>query len=204
PGTLELVTLSGKRTKILNSALTAMTESKGNEFTFVTPDETAYVTCEFAKIETQGYQWGTIGSALRRTEGVIDGMRFLNRLYIDGLDWSAEGLTTTIGGVEYTIKEIGAKARVYDANATTTLLEDATALKGTCYVEGNPNVRVTDYTQQYFDFTVVIPIAEGADTSVEYECGSYMILVPTAGGEEITVETTAMIDSVDAAVVRGA
>ncbi len=203
PGTLELVTLSGKRTPILNSALAGMSESKGNEFTFVTTDETAYVTCEFAKIETQGYQWGTIASAVRRDEGVINGMRFLNRLYIDGLDWSASELKTTVDGVEYTIMEIGAKARVYDAAATTTLFEDTTVMKGICYEDGNPNVKVTDYTQQYFDFTVVIPIAENADHNVKYECGSYMVLKP-AEGETITVYTTAMVDSVAAAVGRGA
>lgn len=205
PGTLEVVTVSGKRTKIFNTAHTAMAGSDGTTFRFTAPEETAYVTCQYAEVaSTQGYQWGTVATSVRHTEdGKYDGLRSLNRIYVDGLDWSADTLTTTVAGETYTIAEIGAIARVA-ADGEVTL--DNAERKGLCYSIDDPNgrVKVLDYTDTYFDFSVVIAYKTPVESdATEYQWRAYMIL-EAADGSTQTVYTDMNTDSLDAAISRGA
>ncbi len=207
PGTLKIIDMDGNEVALLNSACKPMLPNAGNpgtQFTFLMPAETVRVTCEFVSDAQQNYQWGTIASAVRRetVEGVttITGMRFLNRIYINGLDWSADELKVTVGGVEYTITEIGAIARAKDGN---DLSLESYERRGVCYEYGDTTISVTDYTKQYFDFTVVLPYANVTSDATEYQCRAYMELTP-AEGKAIIVYTDTMTDSLDAALSRGA
>lgn len=204
PTSLKVHYEDGTVVPILNTHHTPMTGSDGTVFGPIEVREgTAYIEYNFAA-ESTGYQWGTLGSAVRRdveTEEV-NGIRFLNRLYMNGLDWAnAEGFTVTIDGKAWTVKEIGALARV--ATDDDSVLDLTTATKrGLCYqAGGDGKVRVTDYTKRYFDFTVVIPV-DAADYDTEYEFCAYMVL--TDGTTEETVYTEANTDSVTAALGRGA
>ncbi len=208
PGTLAYVDLDGHNTPILNTALTGMTGSAGNQFKFKMPDKTVRVTCQFAPVSEQGYQWGTIATGVRHVkvdgEEMYDGIRSLNRIYIDGLNWNADTLTTTIAGQSYTITEIGAVARKAD---TGDLDKDNYERKGLCYSIDDPDgtIKVQDYTQQYFDFTVVIkyntPVKSDATV---YQWRAYMILESADGSDTQVIYTDINTDSLDAALSRGA
>ena len=206
PSSVRYTDRSGAVHPILNNP-TPMTDTKnggtGYVFAFTMPEDCISVDATFVSAATNGYQWGTLGSALHvDTDGNVDGLRFLNRLYISGLDWNADELTVTYGGTQYYVQELGAIARPEATDGSALTLANDT-LSGVCYKRGNSMVRVTDYTDAYLDFTVVIMDSEKTPITASYECCAYMTLTAVDNAAEtVTLYTDSITDSANTVLTR--
>ena len=203
PGSLCYVTESGKTAQILNKESGGFGQGKGDIFRFALPEGSVVVTAEFVSTTTQNIYFGTLGTSVYYAKDAIEptGVRFLNRLYLDGLDVNADTITAVFDGKEYTILEFGSLLKRASNTETKLTLDnvDDTApsaervWKAAAYENGI--MKLVDYTESYLDFTVIMKTSTPSDvfTQREYTARGYVIL--TDGTKTMTLYSKDKTDS---------
>ncbi len=203
PGSLYYVTESGKQGQILNKESGGFGSGAGNEYRFVLPEGTVVVTAEFVPTAAQSFRFETLGTAVYYEAGATEptGVRFLNRLYVEGLDMNGDTLSVVYDGKAYTITEFGSLLKRAANTETALTLENvndaapsATRVwKAAAFAEGK--MKLVDYTESYLDFTVVMKtsVANEAFTQREYTACGYVTL--TDGAKTVTLYSTGKTDS---------
>lgn len=136
-------------------------------------------------------------------------MRFLNRLYVDGLNVNADTLTVTYNSKTYTVTEFGSllkRASNADTELTLENVDDtapsATRVWKAPAYDGT-TMKLVDYTAAYVDFTVIMKtsVASAAFAEREYTACGYMIL-KDGSGNTVTLYSDGKTDSAQAAEAR--
>ncbi len=211
-GSLIYTTQEGDVRKILNNNQSTgdVYGGAGNVFTMVVPVGATTVTAEFVSTATNNYQFGTIATAVRRVDGKVDAVRFLNRLYIDGLDLTADSLTVRHNGQLRTVTQIGVLMTRGHKDALT--LDDYNAYKSgqasakvwhaLSYKNTSSTLFVLEYTDRYMDFIINMSTTTPHNPSFllrDYTICGYMML---DNGE--IIYTDAMWDNAADAMAREA
>ena len=210
PGSLYYVTESGVQTPILNKESGGFGDGEGDVFRFVLPEGSAIVTAEFVPVAAQNFRFETLGTSVYYEADAKspNGIRFLNRLYVGGLNVENDTLTVTYNGKPYTVTEFGSLLKrasntetalklenVNDTAASASRVWKAVAYDGT-------TMKLVDYTDAYVDFTVIMKTstASAAFAAREYTACGYMIL--SDGTNTVTLYSTGMTDSAENAAKR--
>ncbi|MBP3392781.1 MAG: polysaccharide deacetylase family protein [Clostridia bacterium] len=209
PGSLYYVTEDGTKQQILNKESGAFGEGAGDTFRFILPEGSVVVTAEFVPTAAQNFRFETLGTSVYYEKNTTDpsGLRFLNRLYVDGLNVEDDTLTVTYGGKTYTVVEFGSLLKRTTNEAALTLENvDDTATSATrvwkaaAYVDGV--MKLVDYTDSYVDFTVIMKTANAnaAFAAREYTACGYMLL--SDGTSTVTLYSKSMTDSAASTAAR--
>ena len=212
-GTLTYTTADGVTRRILNNAAAAADEvygGAGNTFFMTVPAGATTITAEFEPTAQNNYQFGTIATAVRRNNGEVDAIRFLNRLYIDGLNLDGDTLTLKHNGETRTITQIGVLLTRGVQDSLT--LEDFDAYKkgdsdqkvwhSLSYKSTWSSIYMLQYTDSYMDFCINMTTSNPNNKNFllrDYTISGYIQL---DNGE--TIYTTAMNDMLANAMVREA
>lgn len=211
PGSLYYVTESGVQTPILNKESGGFGAGDGDTFRFVLPEGSAIVTAEFVPTAAQNFRFEALGTSVYYADGADtpSGIRFLNRLYADGLNVNAEAMTVTYSGKTYTVAEFGSLLKRTSNTETALKLEnvnDAAASasrvwKAVAY-DGS-TMKLVDYTAAYVDFTVVMrtTVDNPSFAAREYTACGYMIL-KDENANTVTLYTGNKSDSASSAAKR--
>ena len=209
PGSLYYVTESGVQTPILNKESGDFGEGKGDAFRFVLPEGSVIVTAEFVPTAAQSFRFETLGTSVYYANGASDpsGIRFLNRLYVDGLDVDADTMTVTYGSKTYTVTEFGSLIK-RKSNETALTLENVNdsapsasrVWKAVAYTDGT--MKLVDYTESYVDFTAIIrtTVANAAFAEREYTACGYLTL--NDGTSTVTLYSKSKTDSASSTAER--
>ncbi len=211
-GSLTYTTASGETRKILNNAESTgdVDGGAGNTFYMKVPVGATTVTARFVPTQQNGYQFGTIAASVRRTDGEVDAIRFLNRLYIDGLDLSGDSLTLQHNGETRTITEIGVlltrgvqdTLTLEDYEAYTSGVSDQKVWRALSYKSGWSGLYTVEYTDSYMDFCINMTTSNPKDKAFllrDYTISGYVTL---DNGD--VIYTTAMNDRLVDALAREA
>lgn len=213
-GSLTYTTQDGVVRQILNNATVVGNEEvyggSGTTFRMKVPVGATTVTASFESTAQNNYQFGTVGSAVRHVDDKVDAVRFLNRLYIDGLDLSGDALQIKHNGQTRTVKQIGVLLMRGQQDAIT--LEDYEAYKADktqprvwhalSYKYTSSTLFVLQYTDSYLDFIINMTTSSANNRDFllrDYTICGYMLL---DNGEEIY--TTAFYDNAADALAREA
>ena len=158
----------------------------GDGVTFVIAYNGGAVSAQFVEKSQASFSTAVLGTQLhRRDDSTIDGIRFLNRFYIDGLTRStlqtADAMTVTLNGETYTITDYGILGQA--ANAGTELTVEAYKWKAS----GIKNC-IFSYTDNYIDISATIKANYPTDAfyAKQYELKGYVVL---SNGEVIYSES---------------
>ncbi len=211
PGSLYYVDEKGNQQQILNKESGGFGEGDGDEFRFVLPKGSMVVTAEFVPTTSQSFRFATIGTSVYYADDATDpsGIRFLNRLYLSGLNVNSDTVSVTYNGKSYTVTEFGSllkRAGNTTAELTLDNVDDTApsakrVWKATAY--NGTTMKLVDYTASYLDFTVVMKSsAPGTAFSArEYTACGYLIL-KDADGKTTVLYSRDKTDSVDATKKR--
>lgn len=211
PGSLYYVDEQGNQKQILNKESGSFGEGGGDVFRFVMPKGSAVVTAEFVPTAAQSFRFGTLGTSVYYEAGATEpsGIRFLNRLYVDGLSVQGDTVTVTYGGKTYTVTEFGSLLKRADNTTVELKLENvsntassatrvwrATAYDGT-------TMKLVDYTEAYVDFTVIMKSSgnSAAFLSRKYTACGYIVLKDQSN-QTVTLYTGSKTDSADDAKAK--
>lgn len=214
PGSLCYRATDGTQRRILNKASGEFGEGSGLQFAFTMPaDTTVAVTAEFVSTADTSLAVATVGTSVyyAADNAAPQGVRFLNRMAVEGLNVNGAEITVRYGGVLHTVAEFGSLLK-RNANTAELTLETAEAYanssgalrmwKAGAYTKGD-DMKLVDYTAAYVDFTVVM--RKGADVAQsEFENRVYTVRGYVILDDGTVLYTEAMTDSVAAAQSRGA
>ena len=210
PGSLYYVTESGEKALILNKAAGGFGEGSGDTFGFALPEKSAIVTADFVPVATQNFRFETLGTSVHYESGAEDpnGLRFLNRLYVEGLDVSEDTLTVTYNNKTYTVTEFGSLLKRASNEETALTIENvddsapsATRVWKAMAYDGSV-MKLVDHTENYVDFTVIMKtsVVNAAFLEREYTACGYMIL--SDGENTVTLYSKGRTDSAGNTVKR--
>lgn len=211
PGSLYYVTEDGTQRQILNKESGVFGSGNGDCFRFVLPKGSVVVTAEFVPTAAQNFRFDTLGTSVYYAEGAVapSGIRFLNRLYVEGLDVAADTLSVTYNGTAYTVAEFGSLLKrasntdtalklenVNDAASSATRVWKAVAYDGV-------TMKLVDYTASYVDYTVIMRSthANEAFANREYTACGYIVL-KDASNNTVTLYSSSVTDSPAATAER--
>ena len=209
PGSLYYVTEDGTKQQILNKESGDFGEGSGDTFRFVLPEGSVIVTAEFVPTAAQNFRFEMLGTSVYYETGAAEpnGLRFLNRLYIDGLNVEDDTLTVMYNGKTYTVTEFGSllkrtnnEAELTLENVSDTASSATRVWKAAAYTNGV--MKLVDHTESYVDFTVIMKTsaANKVFSEREYTACGYMIL--SDGANTVTLYSKALTDSVQKTAVR--
>lgn len=186
PGSLYCVDESGNKTQILNKESGAFGEGSGQQFRFALPQSTVVVTAEFVPTTAQNFRFATLGTSVYYGENSTQpqGVRFLNRLYLENLNVNNNTVTVTYNGKTYTVAEFGSLLKRAANKGTPLTLDKVTdASAGANRVWKAPaytgsTMSLVDYTASYVDFTVVMTSQTVNDAFIarQYTACGYLVL----------------------------
>lgn len=203
PGSLYYVTEDGTRQQILNKESGGFGEGTGDTFRFILPEGSVVVTAEFVPTAAQNFRFETLGTSVYYEKDATDpnGIRFLNRLYVSGLNVENDTLTVTYDGKTYTVTEFGSLLKRASNTDTALKLENVSdtassasrVWKAVAY--DGTTMKLVDYTDTYVDFTVIMKttVANAAFAAREYTACGYLVL--SDGSSTVTLYSKGMTAS---------
>ncbi len=200
PGTLRYVTADGVEHRMLNR-----TEIEGTENSFMmqVPEGAFTVKIDMASTAQTSFTAGTIGTAYRELDGQqqgdkVDGIRFLTRLYIEGLDLNGDEINVKYNGQTYEVESMGTLLK-RAANTTALTLDNvggsgaATIWRVENYNSTDKTLSVSAYSNNSLDFAATMTTSNPSETFKErkYTSRGYIKL---KGVDEV-IYTTPRTDS---------
>lgn len=208
-GSLTYTTQDGNTYPILNSSsMNGLYAGTGQTFTFTAPVGATTIQAVFVSAGENNYQFATVGTSVRRENGSITGVRFLNRLYIDGLDLSGDNLYVVHNKQRKMVSKIGVLMAAGEVD-TLTLADYEAYRNGTgdqrvwhAVTYGGPSASlyVAAYTDTYLDCQISMTFAQAMTTTFlnrMYTVCAYMELE-----DGTVIYTDASSDSVVDALTR--
>ena len=208
-GSLTYTTQDGKTYPILNNLTAgALYGGDGQSFVFTAPLGATTVHATFEETSLADYQFATVGTSVRRENGGITGVRFLNRLYIDNMDLTQDDLYVVHDGKRQAVTKIGVLMASGTADSLT--LDDYAA-----YQSGNSEQRVWHalsyggagsalsvlaYTDRYLDFQISVTLSKSGDA--DFLNRSYTVCGYIELEDGTVIYTAPLYDSAMGAMTR--
>ncbi len=171
PGTLRYVDAEGTEKRLLNR--TSMNGTV-NSYMMKVPEGAFTLKNDLVSTSENSFTAGTIATSYRELDseqgGKVDGIRFLTRLYIEGLDLTGDTIKIKYNGTEYEVESMGTLLKRATNTTELTLENVGSSDAGTIWMaenyskaDGN-SLSVSGYSDNSLDFAAIMTTSNPSET----------------------------------------